>query len=187
MFESEFEPRPDCKPDENLKILPFEKYGYYKVLTVEPIPELIINMGGTIPAAGLAVGGFLPRIDNQATGAVLQTMNLEDGNMAKYYIDILDRFLVIVNQPSNDPKFSTKGGQAYMNINTPLHQRILWQFEDDSFALQLINPTAAIIPFAAMLRIRAWGYQYKVKKLASAPANYTVISCASMKNISGGL
>jgi len=187
MYDSFNEPRPDCKPGEHLKVLPEKNYGYYRVLVVEPLPERIINFGALIPAAGIPAGQSLARVNNQTAGTVLAVINQKDGEFAKFYVDILDRFLVVISQPENDPKYGTKAAQFFLNQNTPLHQRIFWQFEDDSLGITIWNPLAAAIAAATPLRIRIWGYKYKLEKLQMAPAMSTTVTCGSMSNVTGGI
>jgi len=168
MIYTEFEPV--VSPRMNVRVLP--DYGFYRVLTVEPIGIIIKDFGET-----LAPG-------TEARNKELQEVYMQDNELAQWRIWVLDPVgikLKVVGQERlrGSTKYSTSVLYSFSpDTNEDDGVSQFFSYEDEKIYVDIANLTYDIL---TTQRIKLMGYKYVLEKLEEEPEIYTDIPFASVR------
>jgi len=169
-FQPEF--KPIARVGENVLCQPEDKYGYFKIIYIEPLPEIVHDFGPLDPDTGTG--------DKEITA-----LYMPDGEMAQYRIIPLDDIVITaLKQPLAKTRWSAKNVNFQLTktslqqvMTSPMHIAEIFVLEDEKVYFNVKNPTQY-----RQLKNRAKfiGFRYKLEKLTARPSVYTVVPVEGM-------
>lgn len=156
--------KPVVSPRMNVRVLP--DYGFYRVLSVEPVGVLIKDFGKTLAA------------DAESKNNELEEVYMQDNEMAQWRIWVLDPVgikLKVVGQEKlrGATKYSTPLIRSFSpetNDDDSVSQ--FFSFEDEKIYVDIVNLTKDTL---TSQRIKLIGYKYVLEKIDHTPEIYTDI------------
>ena len=144
---------PVAQMEQNVGIYWDNKWNYYTVSFLEPIPPFQILVIGAIPAQS---------ISNKTQARNLELRDKEFGQLRWYPIDNVQIRLWL---PTDQGRFSMENMMAVVDMNTPerdpcLHLTEVFWWEDKEPSFEAINLTDYPL---TECRIIGMGYRFKVK------------------------
>jgi hypothetical protein len=163
---STIENSPVVSEGQNLLVLPQVDYGYFKVLYIEALPGITVDLGA------IAAGAETSNVE-------IVEIYVNDGEIAQYEIQVLDDVELKLKQPLADTRFVAKTSTCTINLlnrdaNPTKNMNKIFVFEDDKVFIQAKNPTRYTTPTS---RVRFMGWRFMVEKLPSPVSPYTAIPC----------
>jgi len=161
-FATYFEPI--VKIGENLLILPEQKYGYYTVTAIEPLPVIIHDFGSVSS-------------ESESKDINVSALQLNEGEVGQWRLVPLDDIEVEVKQPLANTRSVTKEVTSKINafsvaFDPTLKHTEFFTIKDEKVYFKITNPTKSDITRA---RVAFFGWKLKVKKLPAKPAKFAVI------------
>ena len=155
---------PVVKVGENIAVFPTNKYGYFKVLYIRQLPEIIHDFGSISAEKTVS--------DKEVTD-----LYMNDGEIAQYRMMPLDDIVITVKQPLAKGIWTTRNTQAAISQKTLQLQTItgiseFFVYEDEKIYFNVTNPTKYNI---SKSRVLFTGFKFAVEKLPTPPEVYTVI------------
>jgi len=167
---------PVVRIGENVKLIGSseEDVIYGKVVFIEPIQEIIINLG----SLNAADANNYP---TPGTEYDLDELKMGADEFAQYRIYVLDDFLLEIKHPAAVSRFNTKTGPTKL----PTVARL---FGKDNFAeifiyedeVPKVRPYSILFKSLDVARIKVMGFRYVIEKLESEPKEYTAIPVAGL-------
>ena len=156
--------KPVVAPRMYVRLLP--SYGFFKVLGVEPIGQIVKNFNKTIAA------------NDTYRNVEFEEVYMQENEMAQWKVTVLDDFemrLKLVGRESirGSTKYSSDEiatFSIYTNDEDGINQ--FFTFQDEKVYVDLVNPTSVQI---TKERVRLVGYKYKLAKLEEEPEIWTDI------------
>lgn len=156
--------KPVVSPRMYVRLLP--EYGFYKVLGVEPIGQIIKNFNKTISG------------NSTYRNIEFTEVYMQENEMAQWKVTVLDDFemrLKLIGRESirGSTKYSSDEiatFSIYTNEEEGINQ--FFSFQDEKIYVDLVNPTSVTI---TKERIRLVGYKYKLAELEEEPEIWTDI------------
>lgn len=169
-FQPEF--KPIARVGENILCQPEDKYGYFKVLYLEPLPEIVHDFGPLDP-------------DSETGDKEVTALYMPDGELAQYRIIPLDDIIITsLKQPLAKTRWSAKNVNFQLTktslqqlMTSPMHISEIFVFEDEKVYFNVKNPTQYR---QEKNRVKFIGFRYKLEKLRAKPPVYTVVPVEGM-------
>lgn len=154
---------PVVKPRENVRLIPLNKF--YKVLYLEPVWNLMINLG-TVSSD-----------TEQATLTEVKEIDLNDGWLGQWRICLLDDFDLVVRQRRANERGATKDkvtriSPYIMALDPELRSTEFYTFGDDYRIY--VKASNKGRKYDVVARILFYGWKYKLQGIQE-PAKYTDI------------
>jgi len=152
---------PVCQIKEHLAVWTETKWKGYEVEYIEPIPRSSVFIVDLVAVAG--VGVLAPA--QQVAGRLLEMLRVNSNELAHNRWFVIDDIEGQLWQLSNMARFSPRGGQAGVNLFTPMYDPwmasttfwVLGGLGDKDARIGCTNISGATIPQA---RIGFWGFRY---------------------------
>ena len=173
LYEKDFEPI--VRPDENVKLLLPQGHIYGRVVFVEPLQPIVVDVGplkAAGPSSWPAVG----------TSKELDELELGSNEFGQWRMLVLDDFLVEFRLPAAMGRFVTKNGATYVSkLSTLLAKNSgiteFYTYSDQVPQVVTYNPNFYDLLTARMVFA---GFRYVFEPLREEPKEYTVIPTAGM-------
>ena len=161
-FATHFEPV--ARIGENLLVLPKEKYGYYKVTAIEPIPIIIKDFGAI-------------NAESESKDTAITEVELNEDEIGQFRFIPLDDIEVEIKQPLANARGFTKTvvtrvSKLSAQLDPTLKHTEVFTIEDEKLYFKIKNPSKSNI---SRSRVAIFGWKFKVKELKAKPQKYAVI------------